>query len=253
MVAPPQTVDAPVSPADRRYSILDAANGPFDLPAGRLADVQYEAPHCVGAEAMPVDCDSPGELLPGDGTTLVVGEAFTVSQALSCIAVGKPWPVMEAQTRAALEATEHIAVEEHVAGLLAASGAANAGAHATIVAAISALEVAAYVTARYGLRAVLHLPISMSAHAADAAQFVRTAPTWSTPLGTTAYFNGGLPDDTAYITGQVALWRGPVEVPGGERGSLDRITNEWKAFAQRSYAATFECFAAVATIEELIP
>lgn len=257
-VAPPTVVASPVSPAGRRYSILDAANGPLDLPGNRLAGVRYEAPWCASAVARDVECDSPGTLDPGPGTGQVEGTEFIAETGLSCLAPGKPWDDLPDGTRGmrssvidALEASEHVAVEDHIADALAvADNLVNAGAAVDIVQAVSLLETYAYVTARYGLTAVLHIPIALWSFARDHSQWETrgNAGAYRTDLRTVVAPNAGLPDDTVYITGQLTLWRASEIWASDERGSLDKVTNEWKAFAQRDYAAAWECFTAFATV-----
>jgi hypothetical protein len=258
-VAPPQVVASPVSPAGRRHSILDAANGPLDLPGNRLAGVRYEAPWCASATARDdVNC-SPGPLVPGPGIPLVEGAEFIVEAALECLTVGKPWDDTDGVTgfssdlRAVLEATEHVAVEDHVADTLAgAAGLVDLGTVADVVAAVSALEAQAYSVERYGLRAKLHVPVALWAYGADRYQWdVRTAPTWSTKLGSIAVPNAALPDDTMYVTGQFSLWRAASPWMTDREGALDRITNEWRGFIQRDWAAAWECFTAVVTVGEV--
>lgn len=255
-VAPPTVVASPVSPAGRRYSILDAANGPLDLPGDRLVGLNYEAPWCTSAIAKDVECTSPGTLDPGPGTGMVEGVEFTAEVGLSCIAVGKSWEDRADGTRgmrsdvlAALEASEHVAVEDHLAdGLAAAAGAVNVGAAVDIVQAVSLLETHAYVTARYGLVATLHVPIALWAFARDHSQWDKEGRVFRTDLGTVVAPNAGLPDDTVYITGAVSLWRASRATTTDERGSLDRTTNEWKAFGWRDYVAAWECFTAFSTV-----
>lgn len=256
-VAPPQVVASPVNPVARRHNIMEAANGPFDLPGNRLAGIVYEAPWCASATARDVDCDSPGAMVPGPGTSLVEGVEFIAEDALSCLAPGKPWNDRDGVTgfstdlRNALEATEHVAVEDHVADALAgAAGLVDLGAQLDIVAAVSALEVQAYTVERYGLAAMLHVPIALWATGADHFQWdVFTSPRWSTKLRTIAVPNAGLPDNTIYITGQMSLWRAPTPWMTDEVAAFDRVSNEWKAFIQRDWAAAWECFTATATVE----
>lgn len=257
-VAPPQVVASPVNPAGRRYSIIDAVNGPLDLPGNRLAGIRYEAPWCAGATARDVVCDSPGPLVPGPGTTLVEGVEFITEAALSCLAVGKPWEDRDGvqgfstDLRQALEATEHVAVEDHVAdALAAAAGLVDLGNVTDVVAAVSALEAQAYVLERYGLRAMVHIPAALWAYLDDRHQFQdRTAPTWSSRLRSIAVPNAALPGDTMYVTGQMSLWRASMPWMTDEVAAFDRVTNEWKAFAQRDWAAAWECFTAVITVGE---
>jgi hypothetical protein len=255
--APPQVVAPPVNPAARRYSIVEAANGPLDLPDNRLAGIRYEAPWCASATARAVDCDSPGELTPGGGTYLVEAVEFIADASLSCTAVGKPWEDRDGVTGfasdliTALDATEAAAVEDNVAEALAtAAGLVDLGTVPDIVAAVSALEAYAYTVERYMLRAMVHVPIAQWAYVADRFQFEeRTAPTWSSKLRTIAVPNAGLPDDVLYVTGQMSLWRSTVPWYTDERAALDRTTNEWKGFAQRDWAAGWECFTATVAVE----
>lgn len=257
-VAPPQVVASPVNPAARRYSIIDAANGPLQLPGNRLAGIVYEAPWCASATARDVDCDSPGALVPGPGTSLVVGTEFIAEAALSCLAPGKPWEDRDGvqgfstDLRQALEATEHVAVEDHVAdALAAASNLVDLGGAADVVAAVADLEDYAYAVERYGLRAMIHIPAGLWAAGADRYQWqVRNAPVWETQLRSIAVPNMALPPDTMYVTGQMSLWRASTAWATDEAAALDRVTNEWKAFTQRDWAAAWECFTAVITVGE---
>lgn len=255
-IVPAITVAPPVTPAGRRYSIIEAAGGPLDLP--RLAGVQYQAPWCTAATAEGVDCASPGELVEGPGPEWVTGEEFQVIADLSCLAPGTPWadregiPGFRSMLLAKLEATEHVAVEEHVADALAAAGAVNVGASASVVAAVGALEKHAYTTERYGLKATIHAAMNLGAAMDDRYQGdVRIAPRWETRRGTVVYWNAGLPDNTMYITGALTLWRsvGPSFITE-EATALDRVTNEWKGFAISDWAAAWECFTGVTTVAE---
>lgn len=254
-LVPAITVAPPVSPAGRRYSIIDAAGGPLDLP--RLADVQYQAPWCTSATAMGVDCESPGELVKGPGPDWVLGVAFQAVSELSCLAPGTPWddrdgiPGFRSMLLSSLEATEHVAVEEQVADLLAAAGATDVGPALDVVDAIGRLEKYAYTTERYGLKATIHAAMNLGAPMDDRSQAdVRVAPRWETRRGTVVYWNAGLPDNTMYITGPVTLWRSPApSYVTDERAALDRVTNEWLGHAIRDWAAAWECLTGVTTVE----
>lgn len=254
-IVPAITVAPPVSPAGRRYSIIDAAGGPLDLP--RLAGVQYQAPWCTSATAQAVDCTSPGELVEGPGPEWVEGTEFQVIADLACLAPGTPWddregiPGFRSMLVANLEATEHVAVEEQVADALAASGAVDVGPALDVVNAVSQLETYAYQTSRYGLKATIHAAMNLGAEMDDRSQAeVRVAPRWETRRGTVVYWNAALPDSTMYITGAVTLWRSAApSYITDEVAALDRVTNEWRGFAIRDYAAAWECFQGVTTVE----
>lgn len=254
-VVPAITVAPPVSPAGRRYSIIEAAGGPLDLP--RLAGVQYQAPWCNSAIAQAVDCTSPGELVEGPGPEWVEGTEFQAIAELSCLAPGTPWddrdgiPGFGSMLLAALTATEHVAVEENVADALAAAGATVVGPALDVVEAVGQLEKFAYTTNRYGLKATIHAAMNLGAPMDDRHQAeVRVAPKWETRRGTVVYWNAGLPDNTMYITGPVTLWRTPGPSFITEReAALDRVTNEWRGHAISDWAAAWECFTGVTTVE----
>lgn len=251
-IAPAQEVDRPTSAAARRYSILDAAGGPLPLP--RLVDVWYQVPWCEAATAYDPDCESPPGLEPGPAPALIEGAAFTVDADLSCSMVGTTYDRMAADVRAKLTATEHVAVEEHLADSIADAALSdpgnNLGAVLDIVQAVSVLENFAYATQRYGLRAVLHVPIALWAMAADRSQFTRTGSgPWSTMLGTIAAPNAGLADNEVYITGQVTLWRSAAAEVTTAAQASDRTANQWNMHAWADWAATWECFNAMVTVE----
>lgn len=250
-IAPPQEVPRPTSAAARRYSIFDAANGPVELP--RLADVWYQVPWCSAATAYDPDCQSPPGLEKGPGPTLVEGAAFVVDADLSCSMVGKNYADMAADVRAKLEATEHVAVEEHVADEITTAALSdpgnNLGSVLDIVQAVSVLEHHAYVTQRYGLAAVLHVPIALSAMGADRTQWDTRSRPYRTPAGSLVYFNAGLADNEVFITGQLTLWRSPTVTVTPEVQAADRIVNEWNMHAERDWAAAWECFNAFVTVE----
>lgn len=251
-IAPPLEVERPTSPAARRYSIFDAANGP--LPLSRLADVWYQVPWCASATAYDVDCESPPGLEKGPPPITIDGTAFTVDADLSCAMPGRSFADMESDVRAKLEASEHVAVEEKLGDEIAAAAASDAannlGAVLDIVQAVSVLEDFAYSTRRYGLRAVLHVPIALWAMAADRTQFMRNGSgPWSTMLGTIAVPNAGLLDTEVYVTGQVTLWRGNTTQVTRLEQAADRVENEWNMHAERDWAVTWECFNAMVTVE----
>jgi hypothetical protein len=250
-IAPAQEVARPTSAAARPYSIIDAANGPYDLP--RLADVWYDVPWCAAATAYDIDCDSPPGLDKGPGTTVIAGGAFVVDADLSCPMPARKYAVMESDVRAKLDATEHVAVEEHVADGLAAAASADAGNNLgtvlDIVQAVSVLENHLYVTRRYGLAGVLHVPVALSAMGADRSQWSNSPRPYRTPKGTLVYFNAGLADNEVFVTGQLTLWRRATATVTPEQQAADLMNNEWNMHAERDWAAAWECVNAYVTVE----
>lgn len=252
-VAPAFVLPAsPVPPAMRRYSILDAAIGPLDLPGNRLVAIEYESPNCVSPTATDVECDSPGELVADTGTSLVHATEFQATAELTCLAPGSRYDQLRAQVLARLEAGEHVAVEEFVAGQLAAfPGLVDLGAVADVADAIGALEDYAYADERYGIKAVIHAAFNTAARAGDARELVKAGSQWTTHPGTVVYWNAGVPEDTLYISGQVVLWNAKGEDwpwVNDAASALNRVTNDWSLFAQRPWAAGIECFAARVTV-----
>lgn len=254
-VAPPFVLDAsPVPPAMRRYSIFDAAIGPLDLPGNRLVGVDYESPNCVAPTATDVECDSPGELVADTGTSLVHGTEFQATAELTCLAPGSQYTRLRSQVLARLEAGEHVSVEEFVASLLAAApGLVDLGNVTDVAAAYSALEDFLYADSRYGIKGIIHAAFNTASRQGDARELVKSGSQWTTHPGTVVYWNAGLPENTLYITGQVVLWNAKGEDwpwVNDEASALNRTTNEWSLFAQRPWAAGFECFAARVTVTE---
>lgn len=250
-IAPAQEVARPTSAAARPYSIFDAANGPLELR--RLAGVWYDVPWCDAATAYEVDCDSPPGIVEGPGPAIVNGAEFYVDADLACSMVGKKFAAMDTDVRAKLDATEHVAVEENVADSLAAAAAAdpgnNLGSVLDIVQAVSVLESHLYVTRRYGLAGVLHVPVALSAMGADRSQWSTSPRPYRTPKGTIVYFNAGLADDEVYVTGQLTLWKSAKTTVTTEQQAADLMNNKWNMHAQRDWAAAWECVNAFVTVE----
>ena len=255
-IAPPLTLDAPPTNgvAARRYSLLNAALGPLDMPdGGRLVDLGYTVPWCGpgGAFLMP-DCDTPPPNVPEGPLTLVDAVAFVVQRAFECTAHGITPADAERFMRDRLDATEHVKVEQAVAALLAASLPTALPASATVVEAVSALETFMYTTQEYGPTGVIHMPIGAFAYLARDSQLTRESATgvWRTLLGTAVAPNAGL-TTTAYITGLFVLWRAPTPFISPASAALDRTTDEYKMIGQRDWIAGWECGAASTVIGEL--
>jgi hypothetical protein len=245
----------PTNPAARRYNILDAVVGPLDMPDGaRLADLAYTVPWCgpggvtVEPECTGIENDFEGPLHITEGIATVLQRAFT------CKAPGKTPADVDRFARGRLEGSEHVLVEATLANRLANSSPVDLGSGTTMIDVISGLEHYAYTlgdtvgagepTQGYGLPAVIHMPIEGWAHLAAEDQIIREGGVWRTPLGSIVAPNAGILDSTAYVTGQVVVWRAPSPwLPPAER-ALDRSTNEYKMLAQRDYVIAWECFTA---------
>ena len=65
-----------------------------------------------------------------------------------------------------------------------------------------------------------------------------------TPLGSVVAPNAGITTATAYITGPVVLWRAPAPFLPPVEAAFNPVTNEYRMFASRDYAAAWECFTA---------
>lgn len=201
----------------------------------------------------------------GEPSTIVTGDPFVVLTQLSCGSVGLDQLLLSELMRERRIAGEQSIVENIFStGNFGAAeslsnntpAAANAGAGANIVAAISNLEDALYGgTAAYGLTGVLHVPYIAAAYLSEANVIWRdSAGIWRTAAGTPVVignYAGTGPAGEApaagttylYITGQVSIWRTPEsDVFTPDLASvLDRSTNQVNAQSEREYIVTFEC------------
>lgn len=251
----------PTNPAAARYSILDAAVGPLDLPdGGRLADLAYTVPWCGGGTVIDPDCDPPSNDLE-DGLGLAEGTAFVVERGFTCLAPGLDEAEVDRIARDRLAGTEHVLVEAKIAEMLAsADDIVDLGVTADPAEAVSLLESYAYTiggttdtgdpTAAYGLTAVLHVPVGDWAYLAGEDQIHRSGQVWTTGLGSVVAPNAGITDHSVYITGQVVLWRAAAPWVTPVEAALDRAANEYRMLATRDYIAAWECFTAVVELGE---
>lgn len=245
----------PINPtAARRYNILDAVVGPLDMPDdARLADLAYTVPWCgPGGVAFEPECvgitnDFEGPLEIAEGIATVVQRAF------NCKAPGSKPEQINTFARNRLEGSEHVLVEASLAVHLANSTPVDLGSGTTMTDVVSDLEHYAYTlggtagggpTQGYGLAAVIHMPIEGWAHLAAEHLITREGGVWRTNLGSIVAPNAGITDGTAYITGQVIVWRAPSPWLPPVEQILDRTTNEYKMLAQRDYVIAWECFTA---------
>lgn len=252
-IAPPIVLDAPPTNgvAARRYSILNAAVGPLDMPDNaRLVDLAYVVPWCgPGGVVLAPDCDTPPPNVPEGPLTIVDGIAFTVSRMFECTALGITPADAERFMRDRLDASEHVLVEKAVATQLASVGATPLPASSTVVEAVALMELFAYRTMEYGPTAVIHFPVDAFAYLADRMQITRESSTgvWRTPIGSIVYPNVGL-TNTAFVTGLLVLWRAPQAFISPPEAAFNRATNEYAMVGQRDWVAAWECFTASTAI-----
>lgn len=237
--------------AARRYSILNAAVGPLDMPDnGRLVGVAYTVPWCgPGGAILAPDCDTPPPNVPEGPLDIVDGIEFVAQRGFECTSHGITPADAERFMRERLDASEHVQVERAVAAQLAAASPTDLGTGTTIVDVVSALENYAFTTQGYGPTAVIHMPIAGFAHLAAESQITRDSSTgvWRAPLGTAFAPNAGLTTQ-AYVTGLLVLWRAPTAFISPAEAAFDRTTNEYKMVGQRDWIAAWECFTARITL-----
>ena len=95
--------------------------------------------------------------------------------------------------------------------------------------------------------AYLHAPIEVAAYAAAAGLAIQDGPRRVTPMGSVWSF-GAYPAGEIIVSGQVTLWREPeVSVAA----AFDNATNTRLLIAERTWAATFDCFAGRAEFDPL--
>jgi len=250
-IGPVQEVPAPVGGEARRYSILDSAVGPLELPGDRPSDIAYKQMSCGDVSVYSFECestpDTPG--FPG----LVTGTAFDVEVSLECRAVGLSAAEVRTQIERGFAAREHIGVETFlVDAIMNDDDLVDLGNMPSVPAAVPELEHFIYGTSAYGLAAHILAPFAQASAFAWTAQFAgqsKRDPAWKMPIDTRVTFVSGLPQNTLLVTGQIILWRQPsVWIPPEEAALLDRELNVWKGRGRRGYVAAYECATAKITI-----
>lgn len=249
-IAPPIALAAPpTNKAALRYSLLNAAVGPLDMPDGaRLVDLRYTVPWCgPGGTAYIPECGAFG--VPEGPLDIADGFATVLERRFECQASGfENGAQVEELMLDRLEVSEPRLLEAALAAYLATTTAFDLGSAATMAAAVSAMETYAYTTQGYGLTATMHLPIGAFAYLASEYLITRESATgvWRTNLGTIVAPNASLTDH-AFITGLTVVWRAPQPFIPEAAEALDRGDNLYKMVGQRDYIVAWECF--TATIE----
>lgn len=244
--------------------------------------LEYQSPFCTTPSSYVVNCPpaSKSSALTG-GYTTITGDPFVVLAGSECgaITAGPNGQSADDYTSTLvvnkLKAFEQRLVESvfsrglsgQAPGLSTAAGTVTVSLSAApadnLVNAIQALE-GAY-GAAYGLPGVLHVPLKAMGQLANAHLIERDGARWVTNTGTTVSignYQGYGPTDVApadaahrwiYLTGPVSVWRQPdpeIYVSPWD-ASIDKVTNQIRRFAERTYIVTYECvsFAALANIE----
>lgn len=257
----PSVQVADPAPQTPRYGMLGVAT-PIDLPEHAVAGgVTYRTVVTDLPEGFDVTCSRSVVTFKDPCGDWITGTPFLVQANLTEGSIGDT--ATPDQVRAALLARlfagEQPIVEQIFAdGLVGASpslanntpNATTLGASVGLVDAFGALE--AWIYARQGPRAVLHVPLQLAARC----QYLNLvsqdpARTWRTALGTAVVFGnysgnapaGGAPAAgtlNLYVSGSLSVWREPdsqvfvTPYPG----FLEPHTNQVYAYARRGYVVT---------------
>lgn len=278
MVFIPGQAITPPEPLRRRYGLFDAASGPLDLPThGQGGGVRYVPETCGTAYAYGVTCydgttspptEPPEKPSDGDADEIETG-VFAVLSTLNCSAPGYTREELERKVRRRFDAAEQAAVERalwtgldfegnslDIRSLDAAAvespySAAGADDIRLLADVVAGLERYAYTDLGYGSVAYIHAPIEVATFAAEAGLAIPEGPGPNarklTPLGSVWSF-GAYPAGEVIISGQTTVWRSPET---SVYNAFDRITNEVLLLAERTYAISFDCFAARAAFDPL--
>lgn len=227
-----------------------------------IGGLVFQSPFCKPAAGYAVACP-PGSKAASftGGYTNASADPFVVLVGSECGAMSgdenrTPDQYSEDLVVLALRAAEQRLVENimstgavGMAPSLSAGGTQLAAA-ANVVTAVQALEAA--FAPLYGLPAVLHVPIAISA------QFINnhlaekdSSGVWRTAIGNAVNFGNYAGNSQAgaapaaghtniIITGQVSVWRNDIMVSDWE-ASIDKVTNQVHRFAERSYLVDYEC------------
>lgn len=256
VIAPPVVVPAP-EPRGLRYGLLQAANGPLDLPTHGLAGgIVYESVSCGFARSYATLChtdERTGEKEFDPDETPITRESFVVYASLACGSAGKTSADLETKVRRRLANGEQAQAEAGMATILATGATPLIPPGLTLADTIGELEQWLYgsdalpapADAQYGNVGYLHASPRIAAHAMDADLIVPDGPLLRTRMGTIWVFGGGYPDDgTIYISGNVTVWRAPDVFVSPPRQLLNQTTNQYHLIAEREYVVSYDCVAA---------
>lgn len=270
--APSNLTQVP-TPGDLRYGLFAVARTLTMPDRVRVAGATYDSDGCGTPRGYPADCvGSPGT----KSFDTNIGEQpvlpFVVYATLVCGTAGYTPDYLATKARRKLEAVEQTGVENALwAGAIGGvalgntptfqNGGSPTGGNPTILTAATTLTagIAAledFAADNYGYTPVIH------AEARLAAQFgsvplIRddNQGVFRTRLGSMVSF-GAYPGTSntgaapvaghawLFITGQVTLWRDPDVFVADPRATLNRTTNQYNLLAERTWAATYDCFIA---------
>lgn len=238
-------------PRGLRYGLLQAANGPYDLPLhGAAGGITYDPVSCGNAHTYPSVCHGGihlgKEFDPGDDW--IIGDPFTIYSSIVCGSVGSTEDTLKAKVLRRINNGEQTQIEAHLAANLAAAATPIVATDPlTLAGVVGELEQWLYGNGGidYGNVGYIHAPVRMASYASDESLIVVDGAVMRTHMGSIWVFGGGYPDDgTIYISGQVTVWCSPdIQVTPADQG-LDKITNEFKMLAERDCAVAFDCVAA---------
>lgn len=244
--APHAESDGPVArPAG--YGLLAAANVLPTPPYGDMFGVDWEPPPCGAARYWVNPCSD--ETVPASKTfedrpARIMTEPFVIYWGEECGSVGG-FTDTDARVRAGLSQGESRAVEARLWSGELLTDSEDLGTGRGIIDALGHLE--EELAGRTSSLGIIHAPVRIAPHAANANLIVYDGPVMRTPLGHAWAFGGGYdpllgspPTDGAVMvaTGPMTLWRGPVITQGPV---LDRSKNRYVAVAERIYSAGWDC------------
>lgn len=261
-ITPAVVVNAP-EPRGLRYGIYSAANGPFDLPPhGAAGGVTYDPVSCGEAHTYPATCresrDDQRESKTFDGNDAwPTASPFIGYASVRCGSSGTNPDQLRTKALRRLSNGEQTIVEAGMATVLGAGATPIVGSDpSSIVAIVADLEQWLYgvATANYGNVGYLHAPVRVAAYAQSEDLLVPDGAVLRTRMGTVWIFGGGYPDDgTISISGQPTVWRSPDVFVTPPEQALNLSTNEYRVFAEREFAVTYECTAASTVWDWTIP
>lgn len=271
ITVPPVVLPSRPASPPRRYGLLDAANGPIDMPLAQVRNggLSYISATCgtgFGYEIACIDAQADKGAFFGDGVDIVTGTPFIIGTTLTCGSVGFTEAEYRAMAMERLASVEQAELERIFSSdtvgqgpsLTAADGIITVtGGGSTVSHVISHLEQARYCgfganTAQYGVPGVLHLPVAVFNQAKQDGLLEFDGTRWRTAMGTFVstgcYANedpaGAAPADGTfwvYITGQVYIWRSTDVLISPIEGALNRTTNQVRMMVEREYVVAYEC------------
>lgn len=255
-------------------------SGPWDIPDVHVetAGAQFEAEACTPSRLYPTPCrDVAYDAFNYDAReALRTVYAFNVYASEICTPVGTSVAEAHARVNRRLELGEQAAVEmglwggngSNVVGvfeLMQGAGQITAvGTTPGVVEGLALLEQTA--KAAYDGPILIHARPMMAPYFA-ARGLIDSGPASLTPRGhhkthngSTYIFGNGYPGntpagvapsttvETVYATGRVFVWRSAVRSPDNGDSLLNRVDNQRRIFAVRTYALSVECIAVATTI-----